>query len=715
MSEPAAPAQEEEIDVVKYDITVELQKGITLEQFRQTAIEVVGIQEARVDALVKVLRSGPNARIGADIPQDRAFKARDDFTQAGLKVTLNAVLALQKKTVTASDGKVACPACDARVLLPDNRQCPHCGVFVDKVTPEMLLRKKLLEQEKRKMEMRQDIEQKGDLKKQQDAMEKRVRDEIRAELEEEYGLSDGGARMSKATKIKLAGAALGLVAVAFLGGRFLGGGAGAGTGPGSPSAIAGAPGAAGAAGGSAVAAATQAAAGASKGGDIDKILQTLPSAGDAGIVAPESGDEAEQEMAMLKSARNGGPNAQGMSMEQAVAASMSIAQSVGNTTAQRAISGAGGGAAGGGAAGGGATGGPAGAPGSAGASAVVIDAAQITGLPPEFKKDSALEFAVALAEMGQAVRGRGILKDLQNSPTIAPALADKLRAAEVQVNAWGLARTSADRAKKMMSSFGAELAAIKDPALRAHAASQVAVALANQSNAPELAAQPFLNLAAEAVTQAAPGAQGPATELLLLATGKVLLEGVESASRAGQMARANSLAGKLDGLSKQAKNNAASARLLALVYRAKQLTASESVASTVLDSALSTAVKVPDLPARIAAVQSVGELAGAGAHPAVQKSLQSLEAALQLEKGGARQQAASAMAAAYASLGDSGKADSARRMLATTPGLPPGETHTATAQALVASDLALARHLHTSGLNGQAETVLVRIAGYLFS
>ncbi len=705
MSEPAALAQEEEIDVVKYDITVELQKGITLEQFRQTAIEVVGIQEARVDALVKVLRSGPNARIGADIPQDRAFKARDDFTQAGLKVTLNAVLALQKKTVTASDGKVACPACDARVLLPDNRQCPNCGVFVDKVTPEMLLRKKLLEQEKRKMEMRQDIEQKGDLKKQQDAMEKRVRDEIRAELEEEYGLSDGGARMSKATKIKLAGAALGLVAVAFLGGRFLGGGAGAGTGPGSPSAIAGAPGAAGAAGGSAVAAATQAAAGASKGGDIDKILQTLPSAGDAGIVAPESGDEAEQEMAMLKSARNGGPNAQGMSMEQAVAASMSIAQSVGNTTAQRAISGAGGGA----------TGGSAGAPGSAGASAVVIDAAQITGLPPEFKKDSALEFAVALAEMGQAVRGRGILKDLQNSPTIAPALADKLRAAEVQVNAWGLARTSADRAKKMMSSFGAELAAIKDPALRAHAASQVAVALANQSNAPELAAQPFLNLAAEAVTQAAPGAQGPATELLLLATGKVLLEGVESASRAGQMARANSLAGKLDGLSKQAKNNAASARLLALVYRAKQLTASESVASTVLDSALSTAVKVPDLPARIAAVQSVGELAGAGAHPAVQKSLQSLEAALQLEKGGARQQAASAMAAAYASLGDSGKADSARRMLATTPGLPPGETHTATAQALVASDLALARHLHTSGLNGQAETVLVRIAGYLFS
>ena len=82
MSEPAAPAQEEEIDVVKYDITVELQKGITLEQFRQTAIEVVGIQEARVDALVKVLRSGPNARIGADIPQERAFKARDDFTQA---------------------------------------------------------------------------------------------------------------------------------------------------------------------------------------------------------------------------------------------------------------------------------------------------------------------------------------------------------------------------------------------------------------------------------------------------------------------------------------------------------------------------------------------------------------------------------------------------------------------------------------------------------
>ena len=98
MSETAASPKEDEADIARYDITVELQKGITLEQFRQNAIEVVGIQEARVDALVKVLRSGPNARIGADIPQYRAFKARDDFTQAGLKVTLTAVLALQKMT-----------------------------------------------------------------------------------------------------------------------------------------------------------------------------------------------------------------------------------------------------------------------------------------------------------------------------------------------------------------------------------------------------------------------------------------------------------------------------------------------------------------------------------------------------------------------------------------------------------------------------------------
>lgn len=710
MSEPAAPAQEEEIDVVKYDITVELQKGITLEQFRQTAIEVVGIQEARVDALVKVLRSGPNARIGADIPQERAFKARDDFTQAGLKVTLSAVLALQKKTVMASDGKVPCPNCDVRVLLPENRQCPNCGVFVDKVTPEMLLRKKLLEQEKRKMEMRQDIEQKGDLKKQQEAMEKKVRDEIRAELEEEYGLKDGSATMSKATKIKLAGAALGLVAVAFLGGRFLGGGAAPAGAPGGSSTVAGAPGSA---GGSAVAAATQAAAGASKGGDIDKILQTLPSAGDAGIVAPESGDDAEQEMAMLKSARNGGPNAQGMSMEQAVAASMTLAQSVGNTTAQRAQSGGGsaGGAAAGGAAGAASVSGAA----SAGAGGGVVEAAQITGLPAEFKKDSALVYAVVLAEMGQAVRGRGILKELQNSPTIAPALADKLRAAEVQVNAWGLARTSADRAKKMMAGFGAELAAIKDPALRANAASQVAVALASQSNAPELAAQPFLNLAADAVTQASGAQQAAATEDLLLATGKVLLAGVESSSRAGRMNRAIDLAGKLDALSKQAKNNAASASLLALVYRSKQFTATEAAASTVLDAALTTAAKVPDLPARITAIQTVGELAGASAAGAVQKSLQALDAALQLEKGSARQQAASAMSAAYASLGDSSKADGARRLIATTAGVAPAETHTAAAYSLVNSDIALARHLHASGFNGQAETVLLRIAGYLFT
>ncbi len=705
MSETSAPAQEE-IDVVKYDITVELEKGVTLEQFRQTAIDVVGIQEARVDALVKVLRSGPSARIGAEIPQDRAFKARDDFTKAGLKVTLSAVLALQKKTVTASDGKEPCPACDARVLLPANRQCPNCGVFVDKVTPEMLLRKKLLEQEKRKMEMRQDNEQKNDLKKQQEAMERRVRDDIRAELEEEYGLTEGGSRMSKATKMKLAGAALGLVAVAFLGGRFLGGGAG------SAESLAKGPGASGASGSSAVTSAANAAAGASKGADIDKILQTLPSAGDVGIVAPESGDETEQEMAMLKSARNGGPNAQGMSMEQAVAASMTLAQSVGNTSAQRALSGTG--AAGGGA--GQAAGSTAGVAGAgAGVAGGVVEATQITGLPVEFKKDAAVVYAVALAEMGQSVRGRGILKELQNSPTIAPALADKLRAAEIQVSAWGLARTSADRAKKLMAGFGAELAAIKDPALRANAASQVAVALASQSNAPELAAQPMLTLAADAVSQVSGPQQALATEHLMIATGKVLLAGIESASRAGQLNKANDLAGKLDSLSKQAKNNAASASLLALLYRAKQLTSTEAASSAVLDAAMASAAKVPELPSRISAIQTVGELAGAGAAITVQKNLQALDSALQLEKGGARLQAASAMSTAYASLGDSVKAAVARRLLGPTAEVAPAEIHTLAAITLVNSDIALARHMLNSGFIGQADAVLIRIAGYLFT
>lgn len=700
MSEPAAAAQEEEIDGVRYDITVELEKGVTLEQFRQTAVDVVGIQEARVDALVKVLRSGPNARIGADIPQDRAFKARDDFTKAGLKVTLSAVLALQKKIVTAYDGKSPCPACDARVLLPENRQCPNCGVFVDKVTPEMLLRKKLLEQEKRKMEIRQDNEQKTDLKKQQEAMEKRVRDAIRAELEEEYGLTDGGARMSKATKIKLAGAALGLVAVAFLGGKFLGGaGSAESAGKG-----AGAPGANGSS--------TMAAAGASKGADIDKILQTLPSAGDVGIVAPESADEADQETAMLKSARNGGPNAQGLSMEQAVAASMTLAQSVGNTTAQRVQSGGGATA---GVVGPGAGSAAGAAAGGAGATGGVVEAAQITGLPAEFKKDSAVAYAVALAEMGQAVRGRGILKELQSSPTIAPAMADKLRAAEIQVNAWGLTRTSADRAKRMMANFGTELTAIKDPALRANAASQAAVALASQSNAPELAAQPMLNLAADAVTQLIGAQQSVATEHLMLATGKVLLSGVESASRAGQMNKANDLAGKLDGLSKQAKTSAISASLQALVYRAKQFTGSEAAAGTALEAAMATSAKVPELAARISVIQAVGELAGAGAAGTIQRSLQILDSALQSEKGEARLQAASAMSAAYASLGDSSKAAGARRLIAGTGGVAPAEIHTVAAQSLLNSDIAFARHLLTSGFSGQAETVLVRIAGYLFT
>ena len=190
---------------------------------------------------------------------------------------------------------------------------------------------------------------------------------------------------------------------------------------------------------------------------------------------------------------------------------------------------------------------------------------------------------------------------------------------------------------------------------------------------------------------------------------------LKSASRSGLTKRANDLAAKLDGLVKQAKTSSMSASMLALAYRSKQLTSDASTAAAVLDAALAAAAKAPDLPARIAAFQSVGELAGQGATAGVEKALLALEETLRLEKGNARQVAAAAMSAAYASLGDEGKAQSARRLIANATGASPADTHTTSALALVSSDIALARHLHSSGLNGQAETVLARIAGYLFT
>ncbi|NJS36034.1 MAG: hypothetical protein HC765_05695 [Brachymonas sp.] len=134
MSETTPPVGNQvESDEALFDIVVQLATGSSLERVKDKALNDLAMEPPKVEALIRALQSGPTARIGSSVPKSRADKARDDFTKVGLKVTLSPVLSISTMTAAESDDKTVYPACDKRVILPENRQCPACHVFVDKV------------------------------------------------------------------------------------------------------------------------------------------------------------------------------------------------------------------------------------------------------------------------------------------------------------------------------------------------------------------------------------------------------------------------------------------------------------------------------------------------------------------------------------------------------------------------------------------------------
>ena len=223
-------------NVPLFDVSVRMGKGRRIEEVERLAHEAAGMPAANIKALVGALRGGSSVKVGSKVTRERADQAGASFVKAGLEVDITPVLSISAIEQAVDDGKTLCPACSVRVLLPENRQCPSCGVFVDKITDEMLLKKKLMEQERRKLEFMASSDLKESERKARAAMELALREQIRKELEKEFGIGpEAGLFKGKAGRIRAAGLA-GLLLVAFGGGHMVS----ALTGPGSKAGAAGA-------------------------------------------------------------------------------------------------------------------------------------------------------------------------------------------------------------------------------------------------------------------------------------------------------------------------------------------------------------------------------------------------------------------------------------------------------------------------------------------
>lgn len=166
-----------------FDVVVTMPSTAKLKTIQELAATQAGMPPDRVERLIKVLRSSPHARVGSAITLELAEEEKIRFTKAGLLVDITPVLTLQTTTSGSFDGKETCPACGKRSVMPANRQCPSCGVFVEKLTDDYLLRKKLTKHEHELMELQLVQAAMNAEKSARESVEAAIREQIKQEFE----------------------------------------------------------------------------------------------------------------------------------------------------------------------------------------------------------------------------------------------------------------------------------------------------------------------------------------------------------------------------------------------------------------------------------------------------------------------------------------------------------------------------------------------------
>jgi hypothetical protein len=714
-----APAPAPEADAQLFDVMVSVPSGARLEDIERLARGPAGIRSDRVDSLIKMLRNIPQAKIGAGVTRDRADKAKEQFAMTGLIVTVTPVLAVTSMTAGSFDGMSVCPSCNKRVMLPANRQCPECGVFVDKVTEEALLKRRIMEQERGKIDFASAREKQELDKKTRETLEASMRAKIRAELEAKYGLNEKGGMFRGTAGLLRAGALVGVLALAFAGGK---GTSGAGW---LPTQWMG--------GSGSTKPATPA--------DVDKMLDSVgpkdaagagaaaaAGAGAPGGAASNAGlDEIESDDAIMQAAHGKKFGGKGLTIEQAVAASQALAKSVGNTTAERAMAdnystGAGAGApsAGSGAGAGAAAAAGAGAAASvaagAGAAPGAAASAQPAAVSSQLKLLLSFDFARQLAEMGQLPRARDMIKVLKASPKVAadPVLASAARVTEMEIKAWSMAGLRDAPLRAAADALMADAIRLPDAIERSQALSRVAVILSRHAQLPPEAARAFLTQAADAVKAVTdPATRTAAVSEWAVALGESLAAEVTARARTGQWGKAQAAAAQVEGLVRQAPEAASQLRLNALDFQVKQQLGQPAKAAASLQAALAQVDKIADLTQRAAALRAVARLAGGGAEEQMRPLLTALETQA-LQKGGVdRARALTQLSLLNTEAGLRAKAADLGQKARGSTGLSAEDSVTVSTDLLVRGDLATAKLLHGLGLYAESESVLRELAGYL--
>lgn len=650
-----APAGEAE---PKFDVVVHMPSLFDLERMRRRAIEEIGYPPEKVEALIKALRSSPSVQLGKEVSKARADKARADLGRLGLEVEVNPVLSLAP--LDAPDGRTTCPACGERAVLGPERQCPSCGVYVDKVTPEMLMRKRILEQERGRIAWRLSQQNPDTTVEDNAAMEARLREQIRAELERANGLERTHLRfLNKIGTVPTA--ALG----ALMAGLMFGAGwwASGGNGPGQLQISAGG------------VLAARLAAPMNVEALVAQMEQMPPAAGRAGSGAIGRIDPEASLAEYVRMTRAAG---QSPSLDRALAA-------LDATT-------------------------------GAAADAAPRTVGSLPPLPTEARARLLADLSQGLARAGQAQRATEVQATLAAWRSTSDAnLAAQLRRSQLMVDAWALQDPAGGAARARLDAIKTGLAAIADPAERAAATGDVAAVLARQPAVPEELAQGYLTQAADAIkTVADPAQRTSATQAWFVDYAAVQLAWLERAARSGQASRVKLLYDQLAAMAAKAPAGATAAHLLALQAQGARLAGRPPAeVSAAAAAALGQVAEGGDLPEQAALLRELqAELPGSEQgllRSAVQRLADKAEAAPAL----VRARSLTSLALAAADAGHLELHNQLRGKVLQTAGLSGEQGMQLRADLVVGGELAQARVLYQAGEYLRADQRLQQVAVFL--
>lgn len=203
-----------------FDVVISIPEWVEKSVVEQRARQSLGAPPEVLNNIMQSLATHRVVKVKNDVPREKADKTARRFESVGFRAEVTHSLKLKKLSQTVSDGKVICPACDNKVKPSAETQCPSCGVYIKNLTPEFLERKRIMKKELERAEYELRDKRRMEDEARRVEFEKKVRAEVRAELERKYKGQKQGllAKFPPAVTLVLVLSAL---VVAFVGGRFL--------------------------------------------------------------------------------------------------------------------------------------------------------------------------------------------------------------------------------------------------------------------------------------------------------------------------------------------------------------------------------------------------------------------------------------------------------------------------------------------------------------